>query len=64
MYISVKNLLNSSRVHLKNSLKYLAKWNSSGVYPFDKMPAAELGFEKYSYSSEILFVIFLYSPLV
>ena len=29
--------------------------DSSGVYPFDEISAAEIGFEKFSISSEILF---------
>ena len=36
------------------------KGDSPGVYPFDKLPSAELGFEKFSRSSEVLFSYFFF----
>ena len=46
-------------VHFKNwPVSY--KKDSPSVYPFDEVPVVELGFEKFSRSSEILFLKFFF----
>ena len=50
--------LSSSLVHFKNSPEYLYKGYCPGVYPFDEIFAAGLGFEKHFCSLEILFSYF------
>ena len=51
----------SSVVYFKNSLEYPTRYDSPSVYPFDEIPAAEHGFEKFSRSCEILFIFYFIS---
>ena len=47
-------------VHFIHRRIWLWYRDRSGVHPFDEIPAAEIGFEKISLLSEILFFIFIF----
>ena len=51
--------LSSSLFHFKNGLECLPR-GSLCVYTFEEIPAAELGFGKFSSSSELLFCCFFF----
>ena len=56
--------MSSSLVYFKNGLEYITRGDYPGVYPFDEISAADLGFKKLSRSYEALFYFFSSPPLV